>query len=191
MTIWRLILLAFAVPLLLAGCEPAADSENSAAQVAAPPTDEDVVNLLGVRFVYVEDGACEDRVTDNDSSRDAALVDRVTCEAAVPLLIAHLGDARPTWSVIIARGDAVRVPLGYLCLDILLAMSRADSPVFDPDAPGDDAFWSCTRNEFFFEPSILREGKTAPARMAEVRKAWEEAFTAGNLRFDPRGLLSH
>jgi hypothetical protein len=79
------------------------------------------------------------------------------------------------------------VPLGYLCLDILLAISREDSAVFQQSLPGDTGFWPNVRREFFFEPNILWDEQAAPARMRDVQHAWERALDAGLLRFDVQG----
>jgi len=189
MNVWKPLLLALLAPLLLAGCKPSADADNPAEtdEVAGPPTDEDVVSLLDVRHVYIEGKGWDEHVTDTRSPDDAVLVEQLISQEAVPLLIAHLGDARPTWTVCIEEtDDSVQVPLGYLCLDILLAMSSADSPVFK-DTAVIEGFWPNVRPEFFFGPTILWEEKTAPARMREVQRAWEAALAAGQLRFDPEG----
>jgi hypothetical protein len=84
------------------------------------------------------------------------------------------------------------VPLGYVCLDILLAMSAPDSRVFAPEgaeAPASDesGFWSDVRPEFVFEPSVLWDEDTAAARMRGVQQAWQRAQFDGNLKFDPNG----
>jgi len=186
MTRWLLILTVAAMQLvLLAGCKKAPDADESAAW--EPPTDEDVVALLDIRYVYLEGKGWDEHVTDTDSAHDAALVEELVCREGVPLLIAHLGDAQPTWSVCFeTTDDSVPVPLGYLCLDILLAMSAADSPVFSATGKT-EGFWPTVRPEFFFEPGILWDEKAAPARMADVQKAWEAAQAAGTLKFDSEG----
>ena len=169
------------VVLLLLGC-----SHGKKTNTVLSPIERDIESLSWVAFVYVEDGACDGHVTDADSPYDRAIVRRLLCKEAIPFLIDHLGDFSPTCSVY-RRGKTITlVPVGYLCLDLVLLMSADHSPVFVDGGNrtySDDAFWPSAREGCFFEPGVLLE-KGAAVKMKKVQRAWQGAYDTDRLKFD-------
>ncbi len=84
-------------------------------------------------------------------------------QAAIPLLISHLTDQRPTQ----AKYRQQPVPLAYLALDLLLHMTdmndeRVVVPGCEQHGLGD-----CMQPEFYFSPD-----NTDPNTFASVQKDW-------------------
>jgi hypothetical protein len=86
-------------------------------------------------------------------------------KVAIPLLIAHLTDQRPSQ----ATYHDQPVPVAYLALDMLLSLTdvndeRAVVPGCEQNGLGD-----CMQPEFYFSPDT-----TDPNKMTDVQKAWAE-----------------
>ncbi len=128
--------------------------------------------------VFVNDGASDYTVSMLEPPSVRDLLDR----DGIHLLLARLDDTSPTMTVIRDRGEEAMVPLGYLCLDLLLQMSADGSLVFDQRDIGDDGAWTNVLQPFFFPANVLSGGQ-GPEIMREVRAGWEEAFRLGRLRF--------
>jgi hypothetical protein len=88
-------------------------------------------------------------------------------QAAIPLLISHLTDQRPT----LALYRQQPVPVGYLALDLLLHMTdmndeRVVVPGCEQHGLGD-----CMQPEFYFSPDT-----TDPNTLTSVQKDWVEEY---------------
>jgi hypothetical protein len=92
---------------------------------------------------------------------------------AVPLLIAHLDDKSPT-NHRFAEVPDLRVPLGFVCLDILSMITEGPMVVSDCT---DDGFGACVAEGYFFRPDSPRKDVLA------VKRAWEKAYREGKVRF--------
>jgi hypothetical protein len=86
-------------------------------------------------------------------------------QPAIPLLISHLTDQRPT----LAMYHQQPVPIGYLALDLLLHMTDMnDERVIVPGCE-QHGLGDCMQPEFYFSPDT-----TDPNTLASVRKDWAE-----------------
>lgn len=73
------------------------------------------------------------------------------------------------------------VPLGFVCLDILLKSVGEDywSVVFLDSA--DDGLWTNVRDTYYFPPDILMKPR-GKSKMASVRHAWQMLYQKTNGR---------
>lgn len=160
---------------------------QNAASEPAGPMEQSLVQLCALQEVFVHDGACDFHVQETcPGAREL-----MTCEA-VPALIAHLNDTRPTKTMYENDHKTVVVPLGYLCLDLLLRMSADNSPVFLAADYGDDGVWTNVRDNFLFMPDVL-SSSGGLAQMSAVRKEWEKEYRRNRLSFklaEPRSVTA-
>lgn len=135
---------------------------------------------------YVEDGAAD--LTVLWLPRRSPCREATPCEAplpaikailaleqnAIPLLIEHLDDVRPSSATF--RGK--RVPIAYVVLDLLLHISAAahDSRIFIPDC-ADDGLGACIEPGFYFRPDVSR------SEMKGVRANWQRLETQRPIAF--------
>ncbi len=119
--------------------------------------------------VFAADGAHDFHVDITRPPTAAALLK----PQGVRALLAHLDDTTPTATVLQTPEGPVTVPLGYLCLDLLLQVATADSPVFAHPNAADAAPWPIVDERFFFPPDVLTQ-EGGEQRMRGVRAAWEE-----------------
>jgi hypothetical protein len=107
---------------------------------------------------YYDDGAADATVlflSDKvpwESPRDAVLAFVRLGRASLPLLIDCLDDGRLT--AIRFDGNIttrpMNVPVGYVCLDILMGVTRG-KPAHEPDCAG-DGLGACMETGFYFRP---------------------------------------
>jgi hypothetical protein len=154
------------------------------AQSAGQQPDERLFDaLVNARLgdVYYEDGAADGTVLMAGESIGSgpymhphpavkALVD--LRERALPLLIRHLDDKRPTGTTFKERP----VPAGHVALDVLLGIVKRDARFFIPDC-ADDGLGACVKPGYYFRPDA------SAMQMAEVKANWEKAYRANHLRF--------
>lgn len=82
----------------------------------------------------------------------------------------------------------MKVPVGYVCLDILLGVTRGDS-VFQRNCASQEGADACIRPEYYFRPDGYTNcweaaGKCAPRpRVGLVQRNWTREFLHGRLRF--------
>jgi hypothetical protein len=143
------------------------------------------------KTVYHDDGAADVTVTavaTTDSSRqDAPAQVRALLDvgpSCLPLLIAHLDDQRLT-SVTFDGGRFARapieVPLGYVCLDILMN-ATAGQAVHIVDC-ADDGLGACVRAGYYFRPDVLSR-PDGVVTMRQVKTRWQRAYRAKRVRFE-------
>ena len=112
---------------------------------------------LGIH--YYDDGAADATVlipeSDKvplDSPSDAVLAFVRLARGSIPLLIDCLDDGRLT--TVLFDGNAttraMHVPVGYVCLDILMGVTHG-KPAHVPDC-SDDGLGACMETPFYFRP---------------------------------------
>jgi hypothetical protein len=144
--------------------------------------------LVGVDFgvVYADDGAGDGTVTDQGRVfPPGQSVDPAKCVQAIvdlrgeaiPLLINHLDDRRPT----LTKFNGKPVPLGHIALDILSNITGSNSEVDIPDC-SDDGLGACFQPGFYFRPDA------SLGEMKAVKVKWQKLYRKGLLVFDSHGL---
>jgi len=109
---------------------------------------------------------------------------------ALPMLIDCLGDARITSMRFEGSRttQALSVPIGYLCLDILMNVVTG-KPVWIPNCEA-DGLGACMETDFYFRPDdyYACAGEECRPRpwVLVVKRNWKRAFLAHQIRFqDP------
>jgi hypothetical protein len=147
----------------------------------------DALTSAPALVAYVEDGAAWMSVLDGSSATVKAIVSLGA--EAIPLLISHLDDTRLTSATFdggVTRGRPIRVPVGYLCLDILLEIVDDRAPVFIKDC-ADDGLGACIEPDYYFRPDEYYPGAWKEYRAREgvrvVKRSWERAYRSKLLHF--------
>jgi len=123
-------------------------------------------------------------------------------DASLPVLIDCLNDTRITSATMTFKGgdpDAkpVPVPVGEVCLDILLNVVVPTQEVFVDSCPleekqGDapccfrDGLGACVNKGFYFRPDSydLRDGRAVARPIVSlVQSNWQQAYKGGRLRY--------
>lgn len=161
-------------------------------EVPAHGNDDLIMALVNARLGtnYSDDGAADATVTalaTSDSSRQTASAEvRAIFDLGprcIPLLIAHLDDQRLTKTRFYGgafRNAPIQVPLGHICLDILLHATDARA-VYVKDG-ADDGLGAGVRQGYYFRPDVLR-GRGGLAAMRRVKARWQQAYKAKHIRF--------
>lgn len=108
-------------------------------------------------------------------------------EKAFPLLIDCLSDARITRIHFDGNNmtTSMNVPLGYVCLDILMNFA-AGKPVSDRNC-ADDGLGACMNNGFYFRPDdyygCSKTECTLRPWVIVVQRNWRSQYLAHRLRF--------
>jgi len=106
------------------------------------------------------------------------------------MLIAHLDDTRLTSAKLCSyfpggRSECAPVPVGYVCLDILMSIVRA--PTIIRSECGDDGFGACIVNGYYFRPdAYVRNGDrfVANAEVHRVKSNWQRANRKRYLKYE-------
>jgi hypothetical protein len=93
--------------------------------------------------------------------------------AAIPILIDHLDDLRP--STVVFAGKPV--PLGHLALDMLTHIVRTTNRVFVTGC-ADDGLGACIKSGYYFRPDASAQ------KMSAAKVRWQAALKSGVLRFE-------
>jgi len=143
------------------------------------------------KTIYHDDGTADATVTavaTPDASRqDAPAQVRALLDLGpncLPLLIAHLDDQRLTSATFDGGRFAqapIQVPLGYVCLDILLN-ATAGQAVHVVDC-ADDGLGACVRAGYYFWPDVLSRPEGV-VTMRRVKTRWQRAYRAKRMRFE-------
>jgi hypothetical protein len=141
------------------------------------------------RPVYVEDGAADGTLADFRDDVPGPVRNLTDCpNQAGPLLIDHLDDFRQTLIQSETRknsGAPAVVPLGYLCLDLLLALTADMESVWIQDC-ADDGFGACIKEGLYFRPddyTVVGQMLIPTDRVTEAKRRWTALLAAGLLRF--------
>ena len=136
--------------------------------------------------VYSADGAADATVTENPPPQVKAIVN--LGPKAIPLLIAHLNDTRPTaarFQYYIGRKEQdIPVPVGHVCLDILTYIIKAPKVLREDCA--DDGLGACVERGYYFPPDayIRKNGKfIARAEVYRVKRNWQRAYRKGYIKY--------
>ena len=140
--------------------------------------------------LYVEDGAADGSVLQGHGSNLPASVSDVIelKERAIPVLINCLSDTRLTSATFeggFLRGKPIRTPVGYVCLDILMAVTKDNPRIFIRDC-ADDGLGACMQPGFYFRPDdYYPVGKDYLARpwVLTVQRNWQRLYNRGLIRF--------
>jgi hypothetical protein len=157
-------------------------------QISAETRSPAIEALLTANFpvtqfqhLYKEDGAADGSITalDKDGKlagqpiepdpRVATVVENG--DAALPALIDCLSDVRPTQFVF----EKMQVPLGFVCLDILLAVTRPK--FFAMPNCSDDGLGACIKPSYYFRPDA------DTGAIARVQQNWLRAYGQGRVTF--------
>jgi len=154
--------------------------------------------LLTTEFpnnIYYDDGAGdgslirykEDPKAEYDIVPDPTVRELVDAgDASLPLLISCIADARPTHIEFKpAKSDTyVRVPLGYVCLELTTALVWTPLPkaAVDPDCVA-DGIGACFNDGYYFRPDVLADPSVGEKKMALVQANWQQLLKSKSLRF--------
>jgi hypothetical protein len=152
-----------------------------------------MLRIPGLGEIYVEDGAADGSIVMRPPKYRAArreIVPLLRCETrAAAVLIDHLDDVRLTTARFkggVYWSKPVSVPLGFVCLDILISLSPFGSPIRDPGTENNDGLGSGVRAEYYFRPDDYQirgtEYRPKP-KVLEVKKNWEKALREGLVQF--------
>lgn len=152
----------------------------TAAMLQACSTTSPVEPLATIEIRYVEDGAADATITEEPDPRTQAIVDRGA--EALPLLAGCLTSTAATRAVAVTGSGSTPVPLGYVCLDLLMAITEGDAAHVRDCA--DDGLGACMHEEFYFRPDVYATNPADAARqVAAVQRAWQHAIGDGKVRF--------
>ncbi len=107
---------------------------------------------------------------------------------AIPLLIACLDDTRPTSAIFIggyvSGKPYPRVPVGHVCLDILINISK-NLDDNDKNCPrGESELGACIKDGFYFRPDDYTNlGQERPI-VRIVKANWLKAYRNGRVKYD-------
>jgi hypothetical protein len=173
-----------------------------AQRYAAPGAERRIDSLISapILVTYVNDGAADSSVTnvDANSNRVGVVEEPIPSvrdiinlqQRAIPTLIAHLDDTRLTSTKLCSyfpggRSECAPVPVGYVCLDILMSIVRA--PKIIRSECGDDGFGACIANGYYFRPdSYTRKGESfiAHSEVHRVKSNWQRAYRKRRLKYE-------
>ena len=133
---------------------------------------ERLINALitAVTITYNDDGAADATVTQQPVPAVRRVINLKT--SAIPLLIEHLADQRPTN----AKFKNHRVPLGHICLDILTAIVKGRE-IYVKDC-ADDGLGACVNFPYYFRPDVAHRRE-----MKSVQRAWAKAYRTRKIKF--------
>ena len=168
-----------------------------------------LVNTPSIGPIYADDGAGDGTIMVADQQQGErqhpfpavkAIVD--LGDKALPLLIDCLGDTRITSATMIFQAGnphakPVPVPVGEVCLDVLLNVVVPTKEVFVDSCPpeekeGDepccftDGLGACVNKGFYFRPDAydLRDGRAvAHSIVTTVQSNWRKAYKNGLLTY--------
>ena len=92
--------------------------------------------------------------------------------SAIPLLIAHLDDTRPTRTMF----EGKPIPLGHMALDILTHVIKQTDVVFVRDCD-QDGLGACIHTGYYFRPDA------ALADMENTKDKWRRLYAHGRVVF--------
>lgn len=179
----------------------------SAAQFARLPTApskkpiDALVNAPTLYVHYSEDGAADATVLAISPDLDGYATNPIAQEVkdivalrekALPLLIECLDDTRPTVATVSSNGyltkKPIHVPVGHVCLDILLNIVGVNNKLIYYNESGDDGLGSGVRDGYYFRPddyTVFGEDRFAQRPIVRIVKAnWQRAYRAGKIKYD-------
>jgi hypothetical protein len=169
---------------------------------AAGNSDRNIDALISAPLLvtYVDDGAADSSVTNVDANSNRVGVVEAPIpsvrdiinlrQRAIPTLISHLDDTRLTSAKLCSyfpggRSECAPVPVGYVCLDILMSIVRA--PTIIRSECGDDGFGACIANGYYFRPDAYTpKGQSfiAHSEVPRVKSNWQRAYRKRRLKYE-------
>ena len=152
-----------------------------------------------ILVTYVDDGAADSSVTNVDANSNRVGVVEAPIpsvrdiinlrQRAIPTLIAHLDDTRLTSAKLCSyfpggRSECAPVPVGYVCLDILMSIVRA--PTIIRIECGDDGFGACMEPGYYFRPdAYVHKGDrfVASREVHHVKLNWQRSYRKRHLKY--------
>ena len=162
----------------------------------------DALMSAPILVTYVDDGAADSSVTSiGDSSRLGVVEEPIPSvrdiiklrQRGIPTLIAHLDDTRLTAAKLCSyfpggRRECTPVPVGYVCLDILMHIVRA--PTIIRSDCGDDGLRACVLDGYYFRPDAYsrKHGSLiARSEVHRVKSNWQRAYRQRRLKYEYPG----
>jgi hypothetical protein len=142
-----------------------------------------------LKCAYSDDGAADATVLQDPVPEVRAVL--ALQERAIPILIRHLDDQRPTaatFSTGSFHRTTTRVPVGYVCLDILTNIVATKNGIIRTDC-ADDGLGACVAAGYYFRPDATLAG--AKANMRAVKARWQRAYDRRWLSFRYPSWLHH
>jgi hypothetical protein len=107
---------------------------------------------------------------------------------SIPLLIKHLDDTRLTSATFEGRPSfkRVSVPVGFICLDILLSIVGRNEHIWIKDS-FDDGLGANVQPDYYFRPDAYdRRANECVARkvVRVVKSNWQKAYQSGLIKFE-------
>ena len=190
-------LIATAITVLCVFFPSSVEAQRYAA--ASPERHIEALTSAPILVTYVEDGAADSSVTnvDANSMRVGVVEEPIPSvrdminlrERAIPTLIAHLDDARLTSAKLCSylpggRSECAPVPVGYVCLDILMNIVRG--PTIIRRECGADGFGACMEPGYYFRPdAYVHKGDrlVASREVHRVKLNWQRAYRKHHLKY--------
>ena len=177
---------------------PAANSAKPTASPNGNPIDA-LITAPDLYVNYVEDGAADGSVLAVYPDSEGYATNPIAREVkdivalrdkAVPLLIECLDDTRPTSATTSSGGyltdKPVRVPVGHVCLDILInIVGVKNRSIYAEEEHG--GFGSEIKDGYYFRPDDYRvTGDTFVERpiVRIVKANWQKAYRDGKIKYD-------
>ncbi len=210
----RKLFLSFSLPILaLCSTIPQTQSQTITSTASELPTvilsktstpsNEKLIDALvaapNLYVRYVEDGAADSSVLALYENGNVNVAHPIAKEVkdvvalrdkAIPLLIEHLEDTRPTSATVLLGGyltdKPVRVPVGFVCLDILINIIGNNKLIFVEEPS--DGFGGEVKDGYYFRPDdykVYSDGKFKERPIVRIVKAtWQKAYRDGKIKYE-------
>jgi hypothetical protein len=185
---------AVAVAVLTVSLAAPAWAQDACSPAAIEQGLDRILKMQALGVIYFEGGASDGSIVKQPPELTFCrpeIEPILRCEEkAAPVLIQHLDDVRLTAAKFWGSGHRkhpIRVPLGVVCLDMLLSISTTQSPTYDPATENDDTLGAGVVPKFYFRPDAytVKNGVYAPKPVVLKAKAnWQRALEAGQLKFE-------
>jgi hypothetical protein len=146
-------------------------------------------------LVYIDDGSGEGTVVNNSPNPVVRQIIALG-PRAIPVLIAHLDDRRPTsalYKVGNFRNEPVRTPLGFVVLDILTQITRDTGALFVNGQKHCefDGMGACVKDRYYLKPEVFISRDSGSEQKVEKLKAsWSAARRNGIVVFKKPSWIS-
>lgn len=117
---------------------------------------------------------------------------------AFSMLIDCFTNGRRTSAILDTRGKEIRVPVGFVCLDILSGMISNAEPMFiDERSPTEkrrheepycsyDGMGACFNSGYYFRPEDFSPDGAPNSKVLIAQRKWRKALRSGKLKYrDP------
>ncbi|MBM3763098.1 MAG: hypothetical protein FJW36_22985 [Acidobacteria bacterium] len=181
----RFVLLALIAEIMAGQTPPRLSKPQEYSQRIDP-----LLQIKNFGMSYSEDGAADGSIL---RPHDRSLLSPHTLSLvnlrnqAIPILIDCLSDQRVSAAVFQGNNITrqIRVPIGYLCLDLLLELTTA-AGIFIRDC-ADDGLGACVNQDYYFRPddysNCWPDHCLPKPWLFRVQANWRRAYTARRLKF--------